>query len=213
MPSRQQPLFFFFNSKQENSGKRTAVAFLRTILHQLLTRSLDKVVLEACFSILSSIAEESGHDQASSVNSLWEAATEIFRRIPSLYLVIDALDECNFEERNLVLEKLVSIMRSNNGFNVVITSRPEIDIRKVIEDLSIETCFRLEFSKGFVNEDLKKYVEDRLQKSEKFTDNSLRKKVEAEILKRADVSSQLPHPTYAIPNLVYPRGCFFTFVL
>lgn len=186
-------LFFFFNSKQENSGKRTAIACVRTILYQLLTKLSDPKLLETCFSILYPVVEKSGHHEASSIEELWEAAVKIFARIPMLHLVIDALDECNSAERIEILDRLVSLMQSTKTVRVVITSRPDIDIKKRFEKMSADGFLELQFSKEHVNQDLKTYVGSRLRGSENFANNmGFRKEVEGRILQHADVSSGAP---------------------
>lgn len=182
-------LFFFFNSKQENSGKRTAIAFLRTILYQLLTIQLNSKLREACFSILYPVVEQSGHNEANSIEELWKAAADIFVQVPRLCLVVDALDECDLKERVELLEKLTSITRSTNTFKVVITSRPEIDISKFFENVSPDGFLRLSFSKTHVSSDLKIYIQSRLRESDIIVGKVLQGEVEKKLLGRADVSS------------------------
>lgn len=181
-------LFFFFNSKQENSGKRTTISFLRTILYQLLVELLDPKLSETCFSILYPLVEKSGQNETGSFGELWNVAEKIFALIPRVNVVVDALDECNPVERVELLEKLVSITKSTNTFKMVITSRPELDISKLFDGVSAGGFLRLSFSKKHVNRDLRIYAENRLQRSEKLAGEELQKEIKEKILGRADVS-------------------------
>lgn len=146
----------------------------------------DTNLLEACFSDLYPVVERSGQYEASSIDSLCEVGAKVFARIPGLHPVIDALDECNPQDWNTLLERLTSITQLNETLKVVITSR--LDIVGAFEKMPVDAYLRLGFSKKHVNDDLKRYVKDRLRKSKTIVDKNLQEEVEAKLLSHADVS-------------------------
>jgi hypothetical protein len=132
--------------------------------------------------------ESSGHNVASSPDILWSAAAKIFAQVPPMFLVIDALDECEHDERAQLLEKLISLAHSTQALRILITSRPELDIQDKFEGIGTE--IRLRFSKDDVNEDVKTYVYERLSGSKTLRSSSVRAAIEKRLEKNVDVRTR-----------------------
>ena len=130
--------YFFFDFK--DTGKQHARAFLSSVLVQLSSQST------SFFNILLEFysAHQLGSQQPS--DSALIKCLEKMLQLPSkvpIYVVVDALDECpdtsglkSSREKVLELvEKLVGLRLPN--LRLCITSRPEIDIRNVLESLTL----------------------------------------------------------------------------
>jgi hypothetical protein len=129
--------YFFFDFK--DTGKQGARAFLSSVLVQLSNQSV-----LFCNIILELYSAHQHSSQQPSDRELGQCLEKMLK-IPiqeSMYLILDALDECPdtsglSSPREMVLdlvEKLVSLRLSN--FRLCVTSRPEIDIRNVLEPLT-----------------------------------------------------------------------------
>ena len=126
--------YFFFDFK--DTAKQEARAFLSSVLDQLSSQSdtLSNILLEF-YS-----AHRRGSEQPS--DSALIQCLEKMLKVPSnipLYLIMDALDECpdtsGVRERVLKLvEELVGLHLSN--LRLCITSRPNVEIRNVLEPLT-----------------------------------------------------------------------------
>ena len=74
-----------------------------------------------------------------------------------LYLVVDALDECQQDLREQILESIVELSQNHNCVKTFITSRPENDIMRLFRRLSTPTiCIKAQNTA----EDIHKYVND-----------------------------------------------------
>ena len=129
--------YFFFDFK--DTAKQDAHAFLSSVLIQLSSQSVSlSNILLAFYS-----AHQRGSQQPSdgALMQCLEKMLKVPSKVP-LYLILDALDECpdtsgmqSSRERVLELvEELVGLHLSN--LRICITSRPEVDIRNVLEPLT-----------------------------------------------------------------------------
>ena len=129
--------YFFFDFK--DAPKQGARTFLSSVLIQLSSQSdtLRNILLEL-YS-----AHQFGSQQPSD-SALMQCLKRMLKfptNVP-LYLIVDALDECPetsgvYSSREKVLqlvEELVGLHLSN--LRICITSRPEVDIRNVLEPLT-----------------------------------------------------------------------------
>jgi hypothetical protein len=129
--------YFFFDFK--DTGKQDARAFLSSILIQFSRQSVSfcNILLE-----LYSVHQHSSEQPGDRV--LTECLEKMLKvaRDKSIYFILDALDECpdssglpSSREKVLCLvEKLVGLHLPN--LHLFVTSRPEIDIRNVLEPLT-----------------------------------------------------------------------------
>ena len=92
-----------------------------------------------------------------SYDAIENALSIIADEYQELYLVIDALDECQQELREQILESIVDLSRNHNCVKVFVTSRPENDIMHMFRRLSTPTiCIKAQNTA----EDIRKYVVD-----------------------------------------------------
>ena len=126
--------YFFFDFK--DTAKQDAHAFLSSVLVQLSSQSdsFCNILLEF-YS-----AHQRGSEQPSggALMQCLEKMLKVPSNIP-LFLIVDALDECpdisGVRERVLKLVvELVGLHLSN--LRICLTSRPEVEIRKVLEPLT-----------------------------------------------------------------------------
>ena len=133
-------VFFYFDFR--DLKKQSCHDLLLSLVSQLSTRS------RSCCDILHRVykAHEHGSRQPSD-DTLKESFKEMLRlpRPGSIFIVLDALDECPdtsgiLSPRNEVLqlvEELVDLHLQN--LHICATSRPEVDIRAVLEPLAFRS--------------------------------------------------------------------------
>ena len=128
--------YFFFDFR--DGRKQHWQDLVRSLLTQLSNRS------GPCCDILSRLYEEHGSGaQQPSDGSLEQSLKDMFTlHEHPIYLLIDALDECSNasgipspRERVLLLLKDLVELRLPN-LHICVTSRPEIDIRDILEPLT-----------------------------------------------------------------------------
>ena len=132
--------YYYFDFK--DTGKQDRRGLLSSLLNQLCTRS------HRGYDILSSLykAHDNGSRQPSEVDLIQcLKAVLALPRHGKAYIIVDALDECpnrpgipSPREKVLrLVEELVNLCHPN--VRVCITSRPEVDIRMVLEPLASHT--------------------------------------------------------------------------
>jgi hypothetical protein len=130
--------YFFFDFK--DTGKQDARAFLSSVLVQLSSQStsFSNILLE--FYSAHQLGSQQPSDSA--LIECLEKMLKFSSKVP-IYVIVDALDECpdtsglkSSREKVLELvEELVGLRLPN--LRLCITSRPEIDIRNVLESLTL----------------------------------------------------------------------------
>jgi hypothetical protein len=129
--------YYYFDFK--DVAKQGIRGLLTSLLSQLSARS------DPCYQILSELySENNAGSQQPENHVLTDCLREMLRLPlrPAIYIVVDALDECpntsGFptarEEVLDFLEDLVGLSTPN--LRICVTSRPEIDIRTVLEPLT-----------------------------------------------------------------------------
>ncbi len=129
--------YYYFDFK--DIAKQGIRGLLTSLLSQFCAKS------DPCYQILSNLyLENNAGSQQPDNESLTECLKEILRlpHAPMRYIIVDAIDECpntsGFptarEEVLDFLERLVSLNLPN--LRICVTSRPEIDIRTVLEPLT-----------------------------------------------------------------------------
>jgi NACHT domain len=152
--------YFFFDFK--DTAKQDSCALLSSLLIQLSDQS------DSCFDALFDIYSKHGRgSQQPSEGALLQCLKRmliVLGQAP-IYLIVDALDECPTTSKALgaplsrqevleVLKELVGLRLPN--LHICITSRPEVDIRKSVEQLA---CVRLSLhDQDGQREDIATYV-------------------------------------------------------
>ena len=130
--------YFYFDSRDLN--KQTCHDLLRSLICQFSTRS------RPCSDILHHIykTHEDGARQPTD-DILKEYLKEMLRlpRQGSVFIILDALDECSespgipSSPRNEVLQLVKELVDLHlKGLHICVTSRPEVDVRAVLEPLA-----------------------------------------------------------------------------
>ena len=129
--------YFFFDFK--DLSKQNVRAFVSSILVQLSSQSISfRNILLEFYS-----AHQRGSQQPSdgALMQCLEKMLKVPKNIP-IYLIVDALDECpDTSGMHSSREKVLELVEELVGFHLpnlrlCITSRPEVDIRSVLEPLT-----------------------------------------------------------------------------
>ena len=157
--SQMMLAYYFCDDKDEK--RRTVTSILRGLLVQLLRQR------PSLFKHIQSDFDMSGGSISTNFHALWRILTCILKdpEAGEVYCLIDALDECETESRQLLLvelPKLFCLEQSKQRiFKFIITSRRESDI---VESLSASSpaIRNIEVDSGKVNSDLSKFIDDKV---------------------------------------------------
>ena len=127
--------YYYFDFR--DTTKQDIRGLLASLLAQLCAKS------DSCYDILSELYSKSddGSHQPNN-HSLTECLTKMVQlpRQPIIYIIVDALDECPNSSgfpntaRDRVLDLLEDLLELNlQNLRICVTSRPEADIRDVLE--------------------------------------------------------------------------------
>ena len=116
-------------------------------IHGLLTSLLSQLSAKSdpCYQILSNLySENNAGSQQPDNHALNDCLKEMLRRPqqPMMYIIVDAIDECpNTSGFPTAREEVLDFLEDLVGLNlpnlrICVTSRPEIDIRTVLEPLT-----------------------------------------------------------------------------
>ena len=132
--------YFYFDFR--DLSKQTCHDLLRSLVFQLSTRS------SPCCDILHRIYKTHRHGtQQPSDNTLKECLEEMLRLLAQgrIFLILDALDECPDSSgipspRDEVLQLIKELVDLRlHGLYICATSRPEVDIRAVLQPLAFRS--------------------------------------------------------------------------
>jgi Cdc6-like AAA superfamily ATPase len=177
----QLVLYFFFDFT--NSNKQSLDKLVRSLVAQLYGRceasrnDLDK---------LSSLCERG--DQQPTFKALCTTLLQMLNYMKRVYIVIDALDECNTRLDLLMwLEYLAS--SGSAGVQLLIASRKEEDIESQLNRwLCPESHIAIQ--KDAVNHDIRAYIHQRLRCDREFerwhSQPSVQDEIETQLMKKAD---------------------------
>lgn len=99
------------------------------------------------------------------VPSLFSTLLQVSRNWQHVYVVIDALDECNIELQEELLLTLRRLASSGVDFRIIATSRPEHQIKETIEEIADwSVCIQSDKVKS----DIAAYVQSTLQRDPKM---------------------------------------------
>ncbi|KAL4974612.1 ankyrin repeat-containing domain protein [Aspergillus desertorum] len=152
--------FFFCDSGSEH--QRTATSILRGLLYQIIKQCPPSI------EQLMSKFDIQGERLFTSFDALWTVLMDIGRvsRGAEIYCIVDALDECEIESQETLLQQIYQSFRKATNTSLVtssvhflIVSRPYPEIA---DCLSIFQCVDLGSYKEITN-DLKTMIQDRVQ--------------------------------------------------
>ena len=148
--------YYFCDDKDEK--RRTATAILRGLLLQLLRQ---RPVL---FKHIRPKFKISRDTLFTNFHSLWRVFISVVQDpgAGDVYCLIDALDECEKESRQLFLKSLTTVFGLQQGkttsVKFIITSRRENDIEEELLSADNPYAQDLHIDKGNVNRDLYKFI-------------------------------------------------------
>ncbi|KAI9721615.1 MAG: hypothetical protein M1828_005105 [Chrysothrix sp. TS-e1954] len=158
-------------------AKRTSVAILRSLIAQLVAGNADLVRLTR------EIIIKSGQEKATSFSKL----SELFKLIvsncsQSIYIVIDALDECE-DGRDSDLLGLLLELTANHRFHVAVFSRNEPWLRT-----ALSTWPSIEITSQMIEQDMTLYIQKAVQRPplSKVPDNNLGHRITQTLIDKAD---------------------------
>jgi hypothetical protein len=150
--------YYYFDFRDVK--KQDCYGLLSSLISQLSAES------DSCYNILSQLYSDNGRGiRKPDIEALKDCMTEMLR-LPGqgpIYIVVDALDECpNFPGRPSardevleLIEELVDLKLPN--LHLCVASRPEMDIRTVLEPL---TALKISLhDESGQKEDIIKYIE------------------------------------------------------
>jgi hypothetical protein len=130
--------YYFFDFR--DTTKQDIRGLLASLLAQLCAKS------DSCYDILSELySKNNAGSQQPNNHSLTECLKKMIQlpRQPMIYIIVDALDECPNSSGfpNTAREKVLYLLEDLLDLNlpnlrICVTSRPEADIREVLEPLT-----------------------------------------------------------------------------
>jgi hypothetical protein len=129
--------YYYFDFK--DIAKQGIRGLLTSLLSQFCAKS------DTCYQILSDLySENNAGSQQPDIDALTECLKEILRlsHQPTRYIIVDAIDECpNTSGIPTAREEVLDFLEELVGLNlpnlrICVTSRPEIDIQTVLENLT-----------------------------------------------------------------------------
>jgi hypothetical protein len=149
--------FYYYDSREDK--KMDLYGLLSSVLFQLCEQS------DSYYDILSAFYSRHGNSaKRPSDNDLVRCLIDLLK-LPGLqpiYLIIDALDECPSTSFSSPREALLSLLEDLveaqlPDLHICVTSRPEVDIKAVLEPLAFRSVTLHEESRQ--KEDIKNYIE------------------------------------------------------
>ncbi|KAF3132923.1 hypothetical protein TWF594_009432 [Orbilia oligospora] len=158
-----QLLYFYFDYKDVD--KQSLEGMLRGLISQLYYRSRrSSGVLESCFA-----SYHDGKDQPT-CQSLRMTFLSMAEKTGEIWLVLDALDECNREKRKELMLWIneINARSEERNIHLLITSRPEADIESEVRKCITESCI-ISIRSELISEDIDAYIKCRVAGDTEFS--------------------------------------------
>jgi hypothetical protein len=140
---KNQILLFFFFQRSSQEAESTGITALRTIIHQLIKQ--DASIIPIISSQYESLSARGTLEWS------WESRSIIFEEMlqaisvaSKIYIILDAVDECEAESRKSLLDYLRRVLEDQSTSSpslhpkpivkVLITSRPDADVFDCLSD-------------------------------------------------------------------------------
>ncbi|KAH8678369.1 ankyrin repeat protein [Xylariales sp. PMI_506] len=126
-----------------------------------------------------------------SIESLCATLSNMIQQAGEVWIVLDALDECQTRKEYLaggILSWLQSLRDSHLNVHLLVTSRPEQDIQKTIEKWARKEDI-IPLRDGLIGDDIRAYIKARVRNSEGLgrwkTRPDIQEKIEATLIEKA----------------------------
>jgi hypothetical protein len=180
-------LYFFFDDKYDK--QKSAVSLLKALLHQAIQQVPDLIEHATAHWI----SEE--ESMAESLGTLWTILCDItsdFSRLNGVYLVVDALDECDEITRNSLLNQFQQHFdsrpssRPRSSFpKVLVTSRPNASIERLLRP-GFSVRPKTEDYEGNINGDITSFISYEINELRDNCAEPLLKKMHDSLTNHAD---------------------------
>ncbi|KKA19770.1 Uncharacterized protein T310_6236 [Rasamsonia emersonii CBS 393.64] len=156
----QPVLYFYFNFN--DISKQSLDSMIRSLISQLYNKQED--IREQLNSLFSSC--EDGRRQPTT-ESLNISLRQMIQQVGEVWIVLDALDECNTRKETEALLLWIKCILDSELRNVhlIVTSRPEQDIESAISEWA-RTEDMIAIQKAFVTNDIREYVRTKIREDE-----------------------------------------------
>ncbi|KAF3211502.1 hypothetical protein TWF106_010222 [Orbilia oligospora] len=162
-----QLLYFYFDYKDVD--KQSLEGMLRGLINQLWYRS--RRSSGVCSGVLESLftSYHYGEDQPTQ-QSLRTTFLSMAEKTGEIWLVLDALDECNREKRKELMLWINEINAGSEERNIhlLITSRPAADIESEVRKYTTESCI-ISIGSELISEDINAYIRCRVAGDAEFS--------------------------------------------
>jgi hypothetical protein len=155
--------WIYFYCDFRDSKKQALDGILRSLLIQLLNQSRDipsavKSLYDNCYP---------GQPPKPALKN---ALKDILATFSSMFLILDALDECSGKERTSLLDFIIEMHNEWHleGLHLLVTSRPEHDIEKNLLFLGTGSC-QIDLSASDISIDIAQHVQSVLWSPKEFT--------------------------------------------
>ncbi|TFY61174.1 hypothetical protein EVG20_g7156 [Dentipellis fragilis] len=170
--------FFYFDFK--DSSKQNFSGLLRSLLGQLFSQSH-----EASTVFVKLYADHDNGLRQPSQHDLQIALGDILKHFDAVYIVLDALDECDKDDRDRHLLPFVTLLKAQHSVHFLATSRNEADIKECMET---KTTYVVNLGDNLIHNDIEAHLSAVLQKQRPFMKYSdhIKQKIQDILLKRAN---------------------------
>jgi ankyrin repeat protein len=148
--------FAYYFCDNKDAKRKTATAIIRGLLVQLLQQH------PGLFKHIQPKYDRMGEDLFVDFDALWLILKDLIIKDfggMELYLLIDALDECEKTSRQAFLENLANLSDKNLNVKVLITCRPEPEIEDTFRGKKGSLYIHLDH----INTDLSRFIEVRVK--------------------------------------------------
>ncbi|KAF8842074.1 hypothetical protein BDN67DRAFT_421112 [Paxillus ammoniavirescens] len=147
---------FYFDARESGGASQKFETLLRSILNQLCSK---QAYIPDAIRRLYHVNDKE-HPQPT-LAQLRATLGEVVNSFDEVYVLIDALDECDSQAE--LLEWMQSLQSSTNGLHLLVTSRPD----RIIEDrMSNFSHVRISLDSELLDDDIKTYVDERVDGSD-----------------------------------------------
>ena len=178
---RPETAVVFFYFEITDNQKRKCGDMIRSLIQQFFLSNKD--VSQALKSLYSSSAY--GKTQPM-LESLISMLREMFRNFTEIFIVLDALDECDEREELLKIIKKIAGWETD-GLHILVTIRKDHDMERQMELICEEKC-KVGVQGKAVNDDICTFVQSKIRNNLKEWQKypGLQEEIERELIRQAD---------------------------
>lgn len=155
----------YFCCKNSDEDKNTPTSIIRSLLYQLLEVIEGPKYDGALSHDAETSLTQSGQSRALDFGTVWSLFAAHVSKMTHPIVVLDALNEC--KEPKMLIRKLKALSRSS-GIRVIVTSRPELHIDKLLGDE-----LSLEVRSENIDADIKAFIKAKILKTPLLCESSV----------------------------------------